>query len=96
MKISIAERRLMKMLFELGTVDQIGGAFKEGFTERRWDIIRRPKNRFRDAERFDVLLSGYYARSIGGETLDEALKNLEDVITELIEEKTREVLQEVR
>lgn len=82
MKFSITNRKLMKMLFELGTVKEMSGTYEDGFVVRRWDVICKPDFWVKDKVWFDVLITGYYDR-IGGATLDEALDALEAKMEEL-------------
>ena len=77
-----ATRTLMAMLFERGTVSEMHGIYKDGFHERRWEIIFRPKNIFRDDAYFDVSLSGCYDWKTA-DTLDEALDALETMMQEV-------------
>lgn len=82
MRFSITNRKLMKMLFELGTVKEMSGNFTVGNMVRRWDISRKQKNLFRDEERYDAYISGWYDH-IEGDTLDEVLDALEAKMEEL-------------
>lgn len=81
MKFNLTDRTLMKMLFERGMVTEITGVYTEGHHERRWEIIRRPANLFRDKEYFTASVSSIYETAQGA-TLDEALDALEAMIAE--------------
>lgn len=82
MTFTLPERAMMRKLFDHGTVSEMHGTYKDGTHERRWEIIFRPKNIFRDDAYFDVGLSGCYEWETA-DTLDEALDALETMTKEV-------------
>lgn len=82
MTFTLPERTMMRKLFQHGTISEMHGTYMDGIHERRWQIIFRPKNIFRDDEYFDVGLSGTY-EWVAANTLDEALNALETMMKEV-------------
>lgn len=82
MTFTLPERAMMRILFQHGTVSEMHSTYKDGRHERRWQIIFRPKNLFRDDEYFDVGLSGC-CEWVAANTLDEALDMLETMMKEV-------------
>ena len=76
------DRNLIKMIFVRDIVSEMSGTYMDGRHERRWEIIRRKKNLFRDNESYDVGLSGCYEWE-SADTVDEALDMLEAMIQEV-------------
>lgn len=79
MKFSIANRKLMKTIFGLGTVEDIGGTFEVGDKEMRWSVYYKKKTLYREKERYDAYITGIDCQmELEGDTLDEVLDALED------------------
>lgn len=82
MTFTLPERAMMRKLFDHGTISEMHGTYMDGIHERRWQIIFRPKNLFRDDEYYDVGLSGC-CDWVATDTLDEALNALEAMTKEV-------------
>lgn len=89
---SITTRTMIKTLFDLGTVNQIGGDIQVGSTEIHWYIIRRLKSIYWDTDCFDVFIMEYEKLYdlIVGAALDESLSALEAKMDELADASKEE------
>jgi hypothetical protein len=81
MKFSITDRTLMKMLFERGTVSEVGGVSKVGRFERIWNVRHLPKTNMHE-DYFSGIICGVYDKMAIADTLDECLSQLEAIIEE--------------
>lgn len=82
MKFTITNRKLMKMLFELGDVNQISGVCKVGRYDQTWTVFFHPVTIFRAEAGFTATVTGIYDQQAYGTTLDEVLNALEAMIEE--------------
>lgn len=82
MSFSITNRKLMKMLFDLGDVTQIGGICKVGRYEQTWTVFFHPVSIARAEAGFTATVTGIYNQEAYGTTLDEVLNALEAMIEE--------------
>ena len=82
MKFSITNRKLWKMIFDLGDTTQIGGTCKVRRYEQTWMVFYHPASIFRAEAGFTATVTGIYNQEAYGTTLDEVLNALEAMIEE--------------
>lgn len=82
MRFSLTNRKLMKMLFDLGEVNQISGVCKVGRYNQTWTVYFHPVTLCRAEAFFSATVTGIYNEEASGDTLDECLDKLEAIIEE--------------